>query len=90
MVYSASSRKYVISTDAIAGDKLQFWWFNPRDGTHLDLGVFEKHSRVEISPPYLGEDLDFVFVIDDAGQGFSAPGSGRSVPWEEEGEIRLL
>jgi len=90
LVYSANSRKYAVGTDAITGDRIHCWWFNPRNGTHFDIGVFEKRSRVEVSPPCLGEDLDFVFVIDDAGQGFPAPGSGRSGPWENEGKIRLL
>ena len=88
MVYSASSRKYMICTDALSGDKLRFWWFNPREGTHIDLGVFDKCSRVEVSPPYLGEDLDFVLVIDDAGYRFPPPGRGRVGRPENEGEIR--
>ena len=73
----------MICTDALSGDKLRFWWFNPREGTHIDLGVFDKRSRVEVSPPYLGEDLDFILVIDDAGYRFPPPGRGPSRPTGE-------
>jgi hypothetical protein len=90
MVYSASSRKYAVCTDALSGNKLRFWWFNPRNGTHVDLGVFDRHPRVELSPPCLGENVDFVLVIDDAGQGFPPPGSGQARRPNKESEIRLL
>lgn len=90
MVYSASSRRYVVCTDPLSGDQLRFWWFNPRDGTHVDLGVFNKRPRVEVSPPCLGENADMVLVIDDARQGFPRPGSGRAVRLDSEGEIRWL
>lgn len=89
MVYSASSRKYVVSTHALSGRKLHFWWFNPRDGSHVDLGSFEKRRYVEVSPPSLGEDIDFVFVVDDVRQCFPPPGSGKAVRLENTSTIRL-
>lgn len=92
MVYSASSRKYVVSTDALSGNTLRLWWFDPRNGTHVDLGVFDRRPRVEVSPPCLGENVDFILVIDDASQGFPPPGSGRPArpSGERKGEIGLL
>ena len=89
MIYSASSRKYVVCTDALSGDKLRLWWFNPRDGTHTDLGIFDRHPRLEVSPPCLGEDVDFVLVIDDAGQRFPPPGSGQAGQTNDVGGIYL-
>jgi Protein of unknown function (DUF4038)/Putative collagen-binding domain of a collagenase len=90
MVYSASSRRYVVRTDSLGGERLHFWWFDPRDGTHLDLGVFQKRPFVEVNPPRLGEDQDIVLVIDDVDCRFPPPGSSRASRWENEGEIRLV
>jgi hypothetical protein len=90
MVYSASSRKYTVCMDAMSGDKLRLWWFNPRDGTHVELGVFDRHPRVELSPPCPGEDVDFVLVIDDADQRFPPPGSRRARKTSDVGELCLL
>jgi Protein of unknown function (DUF4038)/Putative collagen-binding domain of a collagenase len=90
MVYSASSRRYVVCADLLRAGSLHFWWFDPRDGTHVDLGVFDQRPRVEVSPPCLGENTDFVLVIDDARQGFPPPGSGQAIRLDCGGEIRLL
>jgi hypothetical protein len=90
MVYSASSRKYAVSTHALSGRKLHFWWFDPRNGGHVDLGSFDKPRSVEVSPPSLGEDIDFVFVMDDAEQCFPPPGSGQPGGLENIGDVRLL
>jgi uncharacterized protein DUF4038/collagenase-like protein with putative collagen-binding domain len=90
MVYSASSRSYVLCTDFLSGDVLRFWSFNPRDGTHVDLGLFDKRLRVQVSPPFLGENADFVLVVDDARQSFPPPGSGYASRPESGGKIRLL
>ena len=90
MVYSASSRSYVLCTDFLSGDVLRFWWFNPRDGTHVDLGLFDKRPGVRVSTPRLGENTDFVLVIDDARQSLPPPGSGHASRPESGGEIRLL
>jgi Protein of unknown function (DUF4038)/Putative collagen-binding domain of a collagenase len=88
MVYSALSRRYTVSTEALVGRKLQFWWFNPRDGTHVDLGILDNRGSMEITPPLLGDSIDSVLVIDDASQCFPPPGTGKAGRWEEVGEIR--
>jgi hypothetical protein len=78
MVYSASARKYLIDTRSLTGDQLRFWWFNPRDGSHTDSGLFQKQPQMEICPPYIGEDIDSVLVIDDAKMNFPPPGDDSS------------
>jgi hypothetical protein len=61
-----------------SGKSLRFWWFDPRTGANIDLGVFARARRFKITPPSSGENLDWILVCDDAGKGYSAPGSGET------------
>ena len=88
MIYSASSRGYFVRTESLNGRQLHIWWLNPRDGSHVDRGSFEKRHYIEVSPPSIGEDVDYILIVDDAAEGFPPPGSGRSVPREDVGRIR--
>ena len=90
MAYSASSRKYLISTDPLSGHELRFWGYHPRDGTYEDLGVLARCPRVEVSPPSLGENTDFVLVIDDTRPQFPPPGSGVAAPRATGAKVRPL
>jgi hypothetical protein len=89
MIYSATSRGYTLNPGAVSGESLHFWWFDPRNGTHIDLGVFPRSNLVEVTPPNKGEDIDWVLVVDDATRGFPAPGSGELSSTTEKGELRF-
>jgi Putative collagen-binding domain of a collagenase len=89
MIYSATSRGYSLNPAALSGKSLHFWWFNPRDGSHIDLGVFPRSNLVEVTPPSRGEDLDWVLVVDDGARDFPAPGSGGASSTAEKGELRF-
>jgi hypothetical protein len=89
MIYSATSRPYTLNPRLLSGESLHFWWFNPRQGSHIDLGVFLRSNSVEVIPPFQGEDLDWVLVIDNASQDFQPPGSGRPDSSTEQGELRM-
>ena len=88
MVYSATSRRYTINTGLLSGESSHFWWFNPRDGSHIDLGIFPRPNLLEVIPPFQGEDLDWILVIDDAAQNFPPPGAGRLDSATEKGQLR--
>jgi hypothetical protein len=76
MIYSASSRGYLVRTESLNGQDLRLWWFNPRDGSHVDRGFFEKRRYIEVTPPSIGEDVDYILIIDDAAHRLPAPGIG--------------
>jgi hypothetical protein len=89
MIYSATSRGYTLNPGALSGQSLHFWWFDPRDGTHLDLGTFPRSKLVEVTPPDKGEDVDWVLVVDNATRDFPAPGSGEVSSTTQKGELRF-
>jgi Protein of unknown function (DUF4038)/Putative collagen-binding domain of a collagenase len=89
MIYSASSRPYVVNPGQLSGSLLHYWWFNPRDGTHIDLGVFSRSNLIDVTPPLRGEDVDWVLVIDDAARGFQPPGFGQPLSVSDRGQLRF-
>jgi hypothetical protein len=54
--------------------KLSASWFDPRDGTTTAIGEFENRGERKLTPPDLGEQLDWVLVLDDAAENFPVPG----------------
>src|SRR5262249_34960792 len=90
MVYLASSRAFVLDPANLSGEAFHFWWFDPRTGTNIDLGIFPRAPRFEIIPPCQGENLDWVLVCDDVAKNYAVPGqgevrnqldAGRIFPW---------
>ncbi len=74
-----------IHVGIISGDKVNAWWYNPRDGkcysqenveTDLPFGVYtsEGNRVYEFDPPgYEGLNNDWVLVLDDARKRYSRP-----------------
>jgi hypothetical protein len=83
IVYSTNGRKLTLDLAKLSGEKLQAWWFNPRDGL-----VYDEHNREtnkpfailantddqEFTPPSSGNRTDWLLVLDDAAKGYSLPG----------------
>jgi|GEM_PF-906741 len=74
MVYVLVARKFMVHMDKITGPKVKAWWFNPRDGKATAIGEFPNTGEREFTPPDLGEQLDWVLVLDDAAKHFPVPG----------------
>jgi hypothetical protein len=76
MVYAPVGREFSVRMDAIKGDKVTAWWFNPRTGKSTKIATFV-NARGEHSfmPPDPGEMLDWVLVLDDAACKYPAPGT---------------
>ena len=74
MVYAPAGRAFKVRMDAIKGARVVAWWFNPRTGVATRIGEFSNSGEREFAPPDPGEMLDWVLVLDDAAQGFAAPG----------------
>lgn len=75
MVYVPAGRSFSVRMDRIAGATVRAWWFNPRDGSAIEIGNFDNRGERRFTPPQPGEALDWVLVLDDAAQNFPPPGS---------------
>jgi hypothetical protein len=74
MVYAPIGRKFAVNMEKITGPKVKAWWFNPRDGSAKEIGVFDGKGTREFAPPDPGEMLDWVLVLDDAARNYPPPG----------------
>jgi hypothetical protein len=41
-------------------------WFNPRDGSFTQIGRYSNSDMCEFVPPSMGDDSDWVLVLEDA------------------------
>jgi hypothetical protein len=74
MVYAPVGRPFTVRMDVISGKKVKAWWYSPRNGQVQKIGKFSNEGTRTFSPPGLGENFDWVLVLDDASAGFKAPG----------------
>lgn len=56
------------------GSRIRAWWFDPRSGRSIDLGLFEKSESLVFNPMTHGQGNDWVLVIDDPLKNYGAPG----------------
>lgn len=78
MIYAPVGRSFRVRMTKLHGAVVKAWWFNPRDGRATAIGEFPNTGEREFEPPDRGEMLDWVLVLDDATQGFPAPGQPRN------------
>jgi Protein of unknown function (DUF4038)/Putative collagen-binding domain of a collagenase len=76
MVYAPIGRSFSVRISKIAGDRVQAWWFDPRNGTATSIGTFPNAGDRVFTPPAKGEMLDWVLVLDDASRNYPPPGTG--------------
>jgi hypothetical protein len=77
MVYVPVGRAVEVRMNAIKGPLVNAWWFSPRDGTATAIGQFPNKGTHTFTPPTPGEVLDWVLVLDDAGQNYPPPGQSK-------------
>jgi hypothetical protein len=75
MVYAPVGRKFSVRMNAITGEQVKAWWYNPRNGEATPLGTFANSGNREFTPPDMGEMIDWVLVLDDAAKKYPAPGT---------------
>ena len=75
MIYAPVGRKFTVNMKLLKGDKVNGWWFNPRNGKATKIGTFDNNmsERTFISPDK-GEMIDWILVLDDASCKYPAPG----------------
>ena len=75
MVYAPMGRRFSVNMNKITGAKVKTWWFNPRDGSAKEIGLFDNQGVREFTTPDHGEMIDWVLVLDDASRKYPAPGT---------------
>jgi Protein of unknown function (DUF4038)/Putative collagen-binding domain of a collagenase len=67
-VYTAVGKPFTVVLEKIKGDKLQSYWFNPRNGKTTDAEIIDNKGIKNFTPPSSGYGQDWVLVLDDAGK----------------------
>jgi hypothetical protein len=65
MLYLPARCTVTVNMEQVAGKEARAWWFNPRDGSHLEIGRFATRGERAFSSP---SAEDWVLVLDDAGK----------------------
>jgi hypothetical protein len=75
MVYAPIGRSFKVRMDCIMGSSVKAWWYNPRNGQSMEIGLFDNVGERSFQTPDAGEMVDWVLVLDDASKKYAAPGS---------------
>ncbi|HWF66373.1 MAG TPA: glycoside hydrolase family 140 protein [Acidobacteriaceae bacterium] len=71
IAYIPDSRKMTVDLTKLNGDRMQGWWFNPRNGKAVSIGSFPTSASKQFTPPSEG---DWVLVLDNVSKHLAAPG----------------
>jgi hypothetical protein len=71
IAYIPKGNAVTVNMQQLSGIQLVAWWFNPRNGLAQTAGNFAEKKRMQFTPP---DRNDWVLVIDNAENGFGAPG----------------
>jgi len=75
LAYTPYGSSFTVSLEDLPAPTLRVWWFNPRDGTTIDLGTMAKSATPTFDPPAdERRDNDWILVLDDARRAFDPPG----------------
>ncbi len=71
MVYVPVGRRFKVNMASIERGPIVATWFNPRNGSYEQIGVFPNEGEIEFISPTPGEAVDWVLVLDEAAQNYS-------------------
>ncbi len=71
IAYLPTQRAVTIALSKLSGERVNAWWFNPRDGAVSRVGEFTVKQRHAFEPP---GDGDWVLGFDDEAKAFPKPG----------------
>ena len=61
-IYTPRGKTITVRMGKIGGTKVKASWFNPRDGSSTDIGLFTNAGKRSFDPP--GKGVDWVLVLD--------------------------
>lgn len=74
MAYTATGQAIDLDLDALSGNLVQPWWYDPRTGKVDALEPVPSIGTVRFSVPGAGSEQDWVLVVDDVDASRGAPG----------------
>lgn len=74
-IYFPTGWQAEIVPDAIGAQKINAWWYNPRNGKSESIGTVDGKGARRFVPPSSGRGNDWILVLDDASKRFPAPGN---------------
>jgi hypothetical protein len=76
LVYTYTGRPFEIRMGVISGKQVRAWWYDPRNGSAREIGIFSNKGVQAFTPPGSpAPGNDWVLVLDDASKKFTAPGA---------------
>lgn len=73
-VYSASGKPFTLNLQPLSGERLNVWWYDPREGRSIAAGERKRTETQEFTPPTSGPGQDWALVLDDAARRYPEPG----------------
>ena len=73
LVYSPAGLKIKVTMGRINGDRIKAYWYNPRNGETIFLGVKLNSGEETFVPPSSGRNSDWILVMDDANATYASP-----------------
>jgi hypothetical protein len=70
IAYLPHGQPLSIQMDKLSGKKVKARWYDPRDGTWCEIGVYANTGAREFVAPSEGARSDWVLVLDDAEKGY--------------------
>lgn len=67
LTYLSIGQPVRVVMSKIKGERVNAWWFNPREGTTEKAGEYSNVGLVTFTPPSAGINNDWVLILDDAG-----------------------
>ena len=65
-VYTAAGKPFTLILEKIKGEKLQCYWFNPRDGKTTGIDIIDNKGTKNFTSPSSGYGQDWILIVDDA------------------------
>jgi len=73
IAYTTMGRPIVPNLSKMNAERIQAFWYNPRDGYSVEIGKYNTSERHEFKPWSVGRGSDFVLVIMDTESDYSLP-----------------
>jgi hypothetical protein len=72
-VYTAAGKPFTVVPGKIKGNRLNVYWFNPRNGSIKREDPVENKGNRRFTPPTSGYGQDWVLILDDAEKNYPVP-----------------
>ena len=74
MIYLPVGKTIEINTKLFSSPRIIVWWFNPRTGKAANADLVKRTELMHFTPPSLGNENDWVLILDDPKYKYVWPG----------------